>query len=87
MFNTRTFFQEENYIIVKESNSRLNISQNQYLFTSINKRGKRKYLSDFTLLEFYDEISKIFKIRIPFFDSSPLQTISNISYLTGIPIS
>ena len=80
---SENFFQEENYITVKESNNQLDINQSQYIFTSINKRGKRKYLTDFTPLEFCDEISKIFKIRIPFFDSTPLQTISNISYLTG----
>jgi hypothetical protein len=34
-------------------------------------------------MDFCDEIIKIYKIRIPFFDSTPLQTISNISYLTG----
>ena len=53
------------------------------LFPNITKRGKRKYLTDFTPIEFCDEIIKIYKIRIPFFDNTPLQTISNISYLTG----
>ena len=80
---SENFFQEENYITVKDSNNQIDINQNQYIFTSINKRGKRKYLTDFTPLEFCDEITKIFKIRIPFFDSTPLQTISNISYITG----
>ena len=78
------FFQEENYMTLKGTKTQLNnLNQNQYLFTNINKRGKRKYLTDFTPLEFCDEITKIFKIRIPFFDSTPLQTISNISYITG----
>ena len=49
----------------------------------MTKRGKRKYLTYFTPLEFCDEILKIYKIRIPFFDSAALQAISNISYLTG----
>ena len=53
------------------------------LFPNITKRGKRKYLTDFSPMDFCDEIIKIYKIRIPFFDSTPLQTISNISYLTG----
>ena len=77
------FFQEENYMTLKGTKTQLDLNQNQYLFTNINKRGKRKYLTDFTPLDFCDEITKIFKIRIPFFDSTPLQTISNISYLTG----
>ena len=78
------FFQEENYMTLKDpTKTRIDINRNQYIFTNINKRGKRKYLTDFTPLEFCDEILKIFKIRIPFFDSTPLQTISNISYLTG----
>jgi hypothetical protein len=58
-------------------------NQPQYFFPNITKRGKRKYLTDFTPLDFCDEIIKIYKIRIPFFDSAALQTISNISYLTG----
>ena len=58
-------------------------NQPQYFFPNITKRGKRKYLTDFTPLDFCDEILKIYKIRIPFFDSAALQTISNISYLTG----
>ena len=79
------FYQDENYITLRgATKTKIDINnQNQYLFASINKRGKRKYLTDFTPLEFCDEIIKIFKIRIPFFDSTPLQTISNISYLTG----
>ena len=78
------FFQDENYMTLKgPTQSRININQNQNLFSGINKRGKRKYLTDFTPLEFCDEISRIFRIRIPFFDNSPLQTISNISYITG----
>ena len=78
------FFQEEKYITLREpTKTRIDINNNQFIFTSINKSGKRKYLTDFTPLEFCDEILKIFKIRIPFFDSTPLQTISNISYLTG----
>lgn len=78
------FFQDENYITLKQATkTRIDINNNDYIFTAINKRGKRKYLTDFTPLEFCDEIFKIFKIRIPFFDSTPLQTISNISYLTG----
>jgi hypothetical protein len=63
--------------------SSININQNQSLFSGMNKRGKKKFLTDFTPLEFCDEISRIFRIRIPFFDNSPLQTISNISYITG----
>ena len=55
----------------------------QPFFPNKTKRGKRKYLTDFTPLDFCDEIIKIYKIRIPFFDSAALQTISNISYLTG----
>lgn len=78
------FFQDENYTTIRgPTKTRINYNQNQYLFQGLNKRGKRKYLTDFTPLEFCDEISKIFKIRIPFFDSTPLQTISKISYLTG----
>ena len=79
------FFQEENYMTLRgPTKTQIEINnQNQFLFSSINKRGKRKYLTDFTPLEFCDEIIKIFKIRIPFFDSATLQTISNISYLTG----
>lgn len=78
------FFQDESYTTIRgPTKTRINYNQNQYLFQGINKRGKRKYLTDFTPLEFCDEISKIFKIRIPFFDSTPLQTISKISYLTG----
>jgi len=78
------FLQEESYMTLKSpSKTRISLNQNQLLFTSINSRKKRKYLTDFTPLEFCDEICKIFKIRIPFFDSAALQTISNISYLTG----
>jgi hypothetical protein len=74
---------ENNMTLGGPTKTRINFNQNQSIFSSINKKGKRKYLTDFTPLEFCDEISKIFKIRIPFFDSSPLQTISNISYITG----
>ena len=78
------FIQEENYVTLKDpTDAGININQNQYLFSSMSKRGKRKFLTNFTPLEFCDEISIIFRIRIPFFDSSPLQTISNISYITG----
>ena len=78
------FFQDENYMTIKGPNqSSININQNQSLFSGMNKRGKKKFLTDFTPLEFCDEISRIFRIRIPFFDNSPLQTISNISYITG----
>jgi hypothetical protein len=78
------YFQDENNMTLGGlTKTRINFNQNQSIFSSINKKGKRKYLTDFTPLEFCDEISKIFKIRIPFFDSSPLQTISNISYITG----
>ena len=77
------FFEEENLLTLKGTKSQKDFSRNKYLFQNINKRRKRKYLTDFTPIEFCDEISKIFKIRIPFFDSPSLQTISNISYLTG----
>ena len=77
------FIQEENYMTLRGAKPQIDINQNQYLFTSMNKNRKRKYLTDFTPLDFCDEISKIFKIRIPFFENSPLQAISNISYLTG----
>ena len=84
MFNIR-FISDENYTTVrgptKMSNNKSN--QPQFLFPNITKKGKRKYLTDFTPLDFCDEITKIYKIRIPFFDSAALQTISNISYLTG----
>ena len=79
------FISDENYTTVrgptKMSNNKSN--QPQFLFPNITKKGKRKYLTDFTPLDFCDEITKIYKIRIPFFDSAALQTISNISYLTG----
>ena len=78
------FISDESYTTVhgpaKMSN---NSNHPQYFFPNITKRGKRKYLTDFTPLDFCDEIVKIYKIRIPFFDSAALQTISNISYLTG----
>ena len=81
---SNNFFQDENYMTIKgPSKTSTDVNNNQYLFSSISKRGKRKYLTDFTPLDFCDEISKIFKIRIPFFDNSPLQAISNLSYLTG----
>ena len=78
------FISEESNATVHGPNKLSNISNPpQILFPNITKRGKRKYLTDFTPLDFCDEISKIYKIRIPFFDSAALQTISNISYLTG----
>ena len=78
------FISEESNATVHGPNKLSNITNPpQILFPNITKRGKRKYLTDFTPLDFCDEISKIYKIRIPFFDSAALQTISNISYLTG----
>ena len=67
----------------KNANLKSVYNKDTNVFNYIHKEGKRKYLTDFTPLEFCDEISRIFKIRIPFFDSSPLQAISNISYITG----
>jgi nucleoid DNA-binding protein len=81
---SNNFFQDENHITIKSSNkTRVNFNQSQYYLSGINRNGKRKYLTDFTPLEFCDEISQIFKIRIPFFDNAPLQVISKISYITG----
>ena len=78
------FCKDENYLTLGgPTKTKINYNKNESLFSGINKKGKRKFLTDFTPLEFCDEILKIFKIRIPFFDSSTLQTISNISYLTG----
>ena len=78
------FISDESYNTVHGPTKMSNKSnQPQYFFPNITKRGKRKYLTDFTPLDFCDEIIKIYKIRIPFFDSAALQTISNISYLTG----
>ena len=78
------FISDESNTTVHGPNKLSNIQNPpQILFPNITKRGKRKYLTDFTPLDFCDEISKIHKIRIPFFDSAALQTISNISYLTG----
>ena len=78
------FISDENYSTVKgPTKMEDTTNQPQYLFPNITKRGKRKYLTDFTPLDFCDDILKIYKIRIPFFDSTALQTLSNISYLTG----
>ena len=81
---SNSFLQEENYTTVNgPSKTRIEVNQSQYLFNSLSKQGKRKYLTYFTPIDFCDEITKIFKIRIPFFDNTPLQAISNLSYLTG----
>ena len=78
------FISDESYTTVHGPTKKTKKSnQPKYFFPNITKRGKRKYLTDFTPLDFCDEIVKIYKIRIPFFDSAALQTISNISYLTG----
>ena len=78
------FISDESYTTVHGPTKGANKSNPpQYFFPNITKKGKRKYLTDFTPLDFCDEIVKIYKIRIPFFDSAALQTISNISYLTG----
>ncbi len=79
-----TFISDENCSTVRGPSKISNESNYpQILFPNMTKRGKRKYLTYFTPLEFCDEILKIYKIRIPFFDSAALQAISNISYLTG----
>ena len=81
---SNSFFQEENNATIKGPNkTRIEVNQNHYLFNNLSKQGKRKYLTYFTPIDFCDEITKIFKIRIPFFDNTPLQAISNLSYLTG----
>ena len=81
---SNSFFQEENYSTVNGPNkTSVENKQNNSLFNSFSKQGKRKYLTYFTPIDFCDEITKIFKIRIPFFDNTPLQAISNLSYLTG----
>ena len=79
-----TFISDENCSTVRGPSKISNESNYpQILFPNMTKRGKRKYLTYSTPLEFCDEILKIYKIRIPFFDSAALQAISNISYLTG----
>ena len=80
-----TFISDENTSTVRGGSNMTSQVTNhpQILFPNMTKKGKRKYLTDFTPLDFCDEILKIYKIRIPFFDSAALQTISNISYLTG----
>ena len=79
-----TFISDEDCSTVRgPSKVSNNSNYPQILFPNMTKRGKRKYLTYFTPLEFCDEILKIYKIRIPFFDSAALQAISNISYLTG----
>lgn len=45
--------------------------------------GRNKYVTNFTPLDFCDEISLILKIRIPFFNNKPLQALSIFTFLTG----
>lgn len=50
---------------------------------AIHNQNRQKIIDILSALELTDEISEILRIRIPFFSSKPLQSLSVISFLTG----